>query len=1216
MLFDRSLLRLGWEQHKYFGLAALFAIAGGALSLWQARYFSLIVSRVFLGEETLTRLYPLFGVLFTVLLLRAFFLGGQDYFSTIGSYQLKKNVRARLLAVLPQQVNMNVGGGSAGTIPSVIFDSVDALESYFGQYIPQVIQAGILPPILLITVLAIDPLSGVVFLLTGPLIPFFMRLIGEAAQHQTERQWERLSQLSDFLLEALQGLPMIKRLGISQDFVSKLNERGVEYRSATLQVLKISFLSALVLEMLTTLSTAIVAVQVGLRLLYGWITLEQALFVLFIAPDFYLPLRLLGQKFHSGMSGLTGGKRILSWLEREKNSNGASEEPVVGSTGVDIPKMIREAGSALRFVDVVASFVDRGVIVEGVNFCLKPGEIAAMVGESGTGKTTLSHLILGFHQPSQGRILLGDLPINSIPPQVWWQNIGWIAQTPYIFHGTIRENICFGYSEVAVEKVEKAAEMANILDFIKSLPNGFESVIGEGGIGLSAGQAQRLALARAYLKDASILIWDEGGAHLDPENLEIILKSLSAHRAGRVILIITHQPQAIAIAQQVIRVDEFRPAMAMTPKWEVKYPAQPSDQLETAFTETSPFIPPKTNGVPQTLLRVAFPEFDSDDLNGEESERLGGQILLRLLGFLLPLKKWIALATFLGIAAIFSNIGLMYTSAYIITFASLAPSIALLQVAIVGVRFFGISRGVWRYLERLTTHRVTLDLLTRLRVRLYTILEPRTPEFFLRYSSGEVLSRLMADIASLEPFYVRCVAPFLSAAAVGLGMMLGIMYFLPRYAGILAVIYLLAGIGLPVVYSWVTTNSGSNQSRIRGEATDQIIRMVQGMEELFVNRTYHLARRKLMTSLEQYDKAQRSYGLTFSSHTFLMNALAYLALGSCLAVAVISVGKGEFNAINLAGIALAVLVSFEAFMGLPHAAQIMVNSREAAKRLLDLSKTVPVQVENGKEIYQEDTASVTFRGVTFTYPVYPKQNDAESIYRYSRPAVDNIWFDLPAGKRVGIVGPSGAGKTTLIHLLLGFWTPDNGEIMVNQQRLVNLKLDEWRRRVASCAQGDFLFHTTIEENLRLLAPQAERNIMEAVLQAVDFEAVLRRLPRGIKTVVGERGQMLSGGERKRLLIARTLLRPSPLYIFDEPLAELDQKTAMQVIEGILAWTEGKTLLIISHFPWGLDLLDEILVMEEGKITQRGSHDHLIGQEGYYSSLWQADAVHKNPINLQ
>ncbi|MFZ5809114.1 MAG: thiol reductant ABC exporter subunit CydD [Chloroflexota bacterium] len=1216
MLFDRSLLRLGWEQRKYFGLAALFAIAGGALSLWQARYFSLIVSRVFLGGETLTRLFPLFGLLFSVLLLRAFFMGGQDYFSTIGSYQLKKNVRARLIAMLPQNINMNVGGESAGTIPSVIFDSVDALESYFGQYIPQVIQAGVMPPIFLIAVIAIDPLSGVVFLLTGPLIPFFMRLIGEAAQHQTERQWERLSQLSDFLLGALQGLPMIKRLGISQDFVNRLKERGVEYRNATMQVLKISFLSALVLEMLTTLSTAIVAVQVGLRLLYGWITLEQALFVLFIAPDFYLPLRLLGQKFHSGISGLTGGKRVLSWLEREQNNKNFLVEPEVGSSEVDIPTMIRKAGAALRFVDVQASYVDRGIIVERVNFCLKAGEISAIVGESGAGKSTLSRLVLGFFQPSQGTILLGDIPIDSIPRQVWWKNIGWIAQTPYIFHGTIWENICFGHSEVAVEKVEKAAEMANILDFIRSLPDGFETVIGEGGIGLSAGQAQRLALARAYLKDASILVWDEGGAHLDPENLEIILQSLSAHRAGRVILIISHQPQTIAFAQHVIQLDEFRPVKAMNQNGDKKYPDQASDQFDSGFITTFPLIPAKTNSVTGSLMGVVFPEFDSVEIEGGKSERLGGQILFRLFGFLSPLKKWVALATLLGIAAVFSNIGLMYTSAYIITFASLAPSIALLQVAIVGVRFFGISRGVWRYLERLTTHRVTLDLLTRLRVRLYTLLEPRTPEFFLRYSSGEVLSRLMADIASLEPFYVRCVAPFLSAAVVGLGMTLGMMYLLPRYAGILAVIYLFAGIGLPVIYSWITNNGGSNQSKIRGEATDQIIRMVQGMEELFVNRTYHLARQKLMTSLDQYDKAQRSYGLTFSSHTFLMNVLAYLALGSCLAAAVISVGKGEFNAVNLAGIALAVLVSFEAFMGLPHAAQIMVNSREAAKRLLDLPKTVPVQVEKGKEIYKEDAASVAFRGVTFTYPVYTKQNGAESVYRHSKPAVDDIWLDLPAGKRVGIVGPSGAGKTTLIHLLLGFYPPDKGEIIVNQHRLTNLNLVEWRQRVASCAQGDFLFHTTIEENLRLLAPQAGNDTMEAVLQAVDFDPVLRRLPGGIKTVVGERGQMLSGGERKRLLIARTLLRPSPLYIFDEPLAELDQKTAMQVIAGILAWTEGKTLLIISHFPWGLDLLDEILVMEEGKITQRGSHALLIEQEGYYSRLWQPDESPKKNINLQ
>ncbi|MGB9640577.1 MAG: thiol reductant ABC exporter subunit CydC, partial [Anaerolineales bacterium] len=556
--------------------------------------------------------------------------------------------------------------------------------------------------------------------------------------------------------------------------------------------------------------------------------------------------------------------------------------------------------------------------------------------------------------------------------------------------------------------------------------------------------------------------------------------------------------------------------------------------------------------------------------------------------FLSPLWNWVTLAIILSVAAILSNVGLMYTSAYIISFAALQPSIAYLQVAIVGVRFFGISRGVWRYFERLISHRVTLDLLTRMRVWFYRALEPLLPNLFLSYPSGDLMSRLLGDIAALEPFYVRAISPFLSAIVIGFVMSLAFIRLLPLASVMLVILFLVAGILLPLIYEWISEKFVSQIRPLRGEINARLVNLIQGLGELLVNHRFPYFEERIYQLSNAYGRLHLNYELLISSQTFLMNGLAYFAMWGILRITIPEVTSGRLAGVILAGLGLAVYVSFEAFMGLPNAGQILAISRQAGGRLFELSDQANKPREVPRFFIEENSPlEFEFKKVTFAYrPMFRNGGASHKLHSLSA-AVKDIDILIPFGKHIGIIGASGSGKTTLLNLMMGLYQAQQGEILVNGREMQQIDLVTLRRNIASSGQDDFFFHDTLENNLLLLNPHASKSQVEAVIKAACLEELVNSLPDGLNTIIGEQGKQLSGGERKRVLIARTLLREAAVYIFDEPLAQLDEATGRLVLQHILHWCAEKTLLIVSHLAWGLDAMDEIIVMDNGRVVQRG-----------------------------
>ncbi len=509
-----------------------------------AYILSQIVSDVFLSGRSLDEEYLRILSILALQLLRAGLNWGSETMAAHAAGQIKQSLRQRavthVLALGPAYTRRE----RTGELSHTILDGIETLDSYFRQYLPQIAKSSFIPIVILFFVFPLDTLSGLVLLLTAPLIPIFMILIGDTAERLTRSQWGKLSRMSAQFLDVLQCLTTLKTLGRSSEQVESINETSDQFRHLTMRVLRVTFLSALVLEWIATLSTAVVAVETGLRLLYGQMAFDEALFILLLAPEFYQPLRNLAVRFHAGMSGVAAAGRIFEILEtpiRIHKSSIAHSFRIPGS-GVDI-----------HFEDVQAAYeTESRQALCGVSFQINAGDCVALVGPSGSGKTTVAHLLLRFMPPDRGRILVGETTLEAIDPHHWRRHIAWVPQNPYLFNTSIAENIRIAKPDAEHDQIIDAAKQSFIHDFIQSLPDGYDTLIGERGARLSTGQAQMVALARAFLKDAPILIFDEATSNLDVGNeaqIQAAVKDLLQSRTG---LLIAHRLSTIQAADNIV----------------------------------------------------------------------------------------------------------------------------------------------------------------------------------------------------------------------------------------------------------------------------------------------------------------------------------------------------------------------------------------------------------------------------------------------------------------------------------------------------------------------------------------------------------------------------------------------------------------------------------------------------------------------------------------
>lgn len=568
MNLDKRLLRLLKFTRLPLGLTIGSAVLGGLATIAQAWSLAKMINLVFLEKAGLADVSDL--VLFFVLV--SLFKAGMNALShTQGQHTagiLKQKLRAALSLKITRLGPLYTVAEKSGELSNTLHVGVETLNAYFSQYIPQLFLSSIIPIAILIAVFPFDLLSGFVFLFTAPIIPIFMILIGQTAQSMTQKQWKSLSRMSGHFLDVLQGISTLKIFGRSKQEAENVFKVSDQFRRTTMNVLKIAFLSALVLEMAATISTAVIAVEIGLRLMYAKMSFEPALFILILAPEFYQPMRQLGARFHAGMEGVAAAQRIFEILERKEPEAGETETKD-RQTGIleDSDKLDYKDRSILtktwqdrvtvEFDRVSYNYPDaRDPALSNVSLTIKPNTITALVGHSGAGKSTIANLLLGFAAGYQGSIRVNRQKLSAIPQSDWRNLLSWMPQKPYLFHQTVAENILLARPQASFDEMVVASKQSRLHEFVAGLPEGYDTIIGEQGARFSGGQAQRLALARAFLKDAPLLILDEPASNLDPHLDAELQQSIAELSKNRTVLLIAHRINSVQNADQIIVLDQ------------------------------------------------------------------------------------------------------------------------------------------------------------------------------------------------------------------------------------------------------------------------------------------------------------------------------------------------------------------------------------------------------------------------------------------------------------------------------------------------------------------------------------------------------------------------------------------------------------------------------------------------------------------------------------
>ena len=536
---------------KPITLAASVSIINGLGVIVQSALLAFLLQAIIIDKLPWASLVTPFLVLAGVFIVRSLCVYGHQVLGFEAGAKVRASIRQQLLAKFLTLGPAEIKQRQSGELAAITLEQVDALENYFSRYLPQQIIVGILPILMIMVVMPVNWVVGLIFLLTGPLVPIFMALVGMGAASANRSQFLAMARMSGYFLDRLQGLPTLKLFGQAAQELNTINQIAGGFREKTMAVLRIAFLSSAILEFFSAVAVALVAVYVGLGLLgqihFGpaeQISFREALFVLLLAPEFFMPLRQLAINYHDRAAALGAADAILAILE--KNTDALDTQ----SAGVNHP----DPCSLIEFNTVSKSYGDRQVLT-GINLHIAAGEKIALVGESGAGKTTLLNLLLGFETVTAGQVWLNGLPVNRESSA---KTTAWVGQNAYIFHGSIKDNIALADPDAAEQRIINAAQAAGVTEFSAQLSEGLLTQIGERGYGLSGGQVQRIALARAFLKNADIILLDEPTANLDATNKTALLAVIDQLFADKTLIIATHDPVVINRMARCITLQQGR----------------------------------------------------------------------------------------------------------------------------------------------------------------------------------------------------------------------------------------------------------------------------------------------------------------------------------------------------------------------------------------------------------------------------------------------------------------------------------------------------------------------------------------------------------------------------------------------------------------------------------------------------------------------------------
>ena len=1289
---DPRLLRFDPAVPRLLAVGAVLALVTAGALIVQATALGTIVARTFLDGASLADHRNWLVWLVAAVIVRA----GATWLTQVLAQRTSARVKSGLRrAVVAREARRPPGTSEedTGALAAALTDGIDALDGTFGGYLPALLSGIIVPVTIVVYVLTVDPTSAVVLIITLPLIPLFMVLIGLAARAATRKRFRALTALSGQLLTVLQGLTTVRVTRSATRVGTAVREAAERLRRTTLETLRVAFVSALALELLAALGVATVAVIAGVRLAEGTgIGFEPVLIALLLAPEAFWPLRQVGQQFHANEDGAAAADRLLDLLADEEHDHtevagagaGAGEhdhtEVAGAGAGPDDQDHTEVAGAGagagppagavdparvpLHLDGVTVRYPGRTTAaLDGVGLTITPGQRLAVLGASGAGKTTLAAVLLGLRPPDDGRVLVGPpapadgrapageahaaapVDLAELDDREWHRRCAWVPQAPAPLRGTVREVVSLGVDPAPdAAAVDDALAAVGMDAEVAALPDGLDTVIGAGGRGLSAGQRRRLAIARALLRPAGLVVLDEPTGDLDVEAERAVRDAIDRLAAMRTVIVLTHRLALAAGCDQVVVLDQgqvveqgtpaalraadgayARLVAAAAPLTDAEVAADPHPVSRAAAGD--PAVTGAT-GAPAPQDAEAAPDTDPvlDPLAavtprpGERPWRTQLRQLNALLG---PHRRPLALAVGMGAITPLAGVVLVAVSTYLISRTALQPNLLDLTIVIVSVRALSVGKGVSRYLERLAGHDVALRVVVDLRQHAFARLLPQAPAGLARWRTGDVLARVVADVERLQLALVRGVVPTLGAALASVVLVLIGTVLLPAAGPVLLLGLAVAGVAVPLAAWRLARRPEQRLATARGTLSAELVELLQAAPELRLLGQLEPAEQRVDTLDAEVVDADRSGVVRMGASDAAVQLVLGATVLALVLVAVPAVGAGQLEGVLLASLLVLALAAAEAVGPLPMASQALVTAGTAAGRLREVLDAPPPAPDPVRPAAPEpvrpaapDPARPAAPDVTVPNAIAaggaggrataprdaPLHLDAvTATYPGSHtPAVHDVTLTLTPGRRVALVGRSGAGKSTLAGLSVRFLDPDSGQVRLGPTPLPELLGDQVRSAVALSPQDAHVLAPTIRMELELPAPHADEDTLYAALAAARLDDFVAELPRGLDTPLGEAGARLSGGQRHRLALARTLLVGAPLLVLDEPTADLDAVSGRGFLTDALRSAGQLGVLLLTHDLRALPVVDEVVVIDQGRIVARGTHEQLLSSDPDYA----------------
>ncbi|MCE0538498.1 thiol reductant ABC exporter subunit CydC [Kineosporia rhizophila] len=1032
-----------------------------------------------------------------------------------------------------------------GSISALATNGVDTLEKYVTRYLPAVVPAVLLPPAVIALLVLLDPRSAVIVVVTLPLIPLFAALVGWLTERRSAQQWQLMSRLSAHFLDVVQGLVTLRAYRRAERQVEVLGEVGEQHRAATVRVLRIAFLSGTALDLVATLSVGLVAVEAGLRVAAGDLSLKTALVAILIAPEAYRPVRELGARFHESADAVA----ILD----EASVLLTAPEPVTPTvTAGALP-----AGVALLAEGLTVPVPGRAEpVLSGVGLWVLQGQITAITGPSGVGKTTLLRVLAGVRQPSAGSV-------RSVVPMVY------LPQRPtFPLARTLGEAVTAAWPSAPNEVIEAALRDSAALEWITSLPLGLSTDLAEDGRNLSAGQRQRIALARTLVQAERVfveggrrpvILLDEPTAHLDEETELAVLAGLRRRvEVGDSIVMVAHRPAAIAAADEVTQLWGSAPG-GMSAALEVL--------AEVAVSAAG-----------AGAARVPVQRSPQRASSWENDAGLPG--FGRAWAEARPARPWVParlctasmnLAVLLGTLSSLSGVALTAVAAWLLTKASGQPPVLTLSVAVVGVRLFAVTRPLFSYLDRLVAHDVALADLGKLRARVYADLIPRVPGPALP-RRGDLLTRLVDDVDAVGDSMLRWRRPAIVAAATLIISLIVAAIISPAAALAALPGLALAAVVAPIVAAAGADRRADQSAQAKAGYSQTVVEVLSGAEDVNALGAQQAGVKPVeLAGRRAADVDRNQVRRNVSAESLRMTGAGLAVAG----VMFVTTGLGGLDSLSLEQVGVLVLGALalgDVTATLPEAVNARTRGRIARRRLDEVLQTPLPSVDPVEAAPSGAAADLRLTDVTAGWN--PQ----------AAPVLDGLGLDLGPGRRLAVQGPSGCGKSTLAGVVLKFLDPRAGEVGLGERNYRTLAGDQVRQSVGLVSDDDHVFASTLRENLRLARPDAADAELRVALNRARLGSWLAAQPDGLDTWLGERGATMSAGERRRLALARALLADRPVLVLDEPAESLDVETAEAVLDDLLQASEGRSVLLVTHRDEGLDQVDQVLRLEAGRLT--------------------------------